>query len=239
MFEVMCISCESSEKRVFVKDEIKQKEIKFENEEILIRHLTVTCKRGKIKRKTLRKLEKITANEENVYTDSDSIKHLEKNKNNERVINHLPTASFKKWANLCGTSLSDTQFALVTENPDKAEKERIFKIASLVKLLNIYNCKDKNLADEILEKTGLCVTMADGIPFESVVIHTKDSLVFEDKRLGEKVYDLSIELPKKMKEFKNLPMERILENALKCERGEKIFKKNKLKIGSFYRQKTL
>ncbi len=237
MFEAICITGEER-KGFFEKEEIREKEISFDREEVLVREVTVKTKKGKIRRKTAKKLEKIYGNKENIYTSVDGIKHIEKNKNNERLMNYLPSVAFRKWANLNGISLADEEFALVVGEGDSKEKEKIFKIAACVKLMTIYGCSDSSLQEEILEKTGLSAKLSDGEIKERAVIYTGDGLAFFDGKTGSRAYDLFVELPSAMKEYSHLPMERVLENALKRADGEKHLKKNKLKIGGFYREQV-
>ena len=237
MFRVLCIVGKEGKTGLFGKCDISQQEIVFKNEGIVINELTVVTKKGKIKHKAMKKIRKIAESEENVYTDIEGIKGLEKNKNNGRVINYLAGVSFKKWANVNGFSLSEEPFAIVMGESDDEEKERIFKIAFLMKLVTIYNCKDKALADEILEKTGLCVKISDGEATENAIIYTGESLSFCNRVQRERVYDIRIDVPDRMKEYNHLPMERILENSLKNNDAEKVLKRNKLKISGFYREK--
>ncbi len=235
MFKVLCITAKEGENGFFIKDDFIRDEIIFEKNEILAEVVTLKTRKGKIKKKNIKKLEKLCEKEENIYTSIDSIKKFEKNKNNRKVINYLPLVSFKKWANINAVSLSDEEFAMVVGELDDEEKSLIIKIASLVKLLTIYNCKDESLSDEIMEKTGLCVKFSKEEIKENIVIYTKESLVIENRVTGEKIHDIRVSLPNEMKNYEELPMERILENSLKNENAEKIFKKNKLKIGGFYR----
>ncbi len=238
MFKVLCITGEEGKVSLFSKNDIFKKETSFQREQIYISEVTVKTRKGKVRKKTLKKLEKLCENEENVYTNLDSIKHLEKNKNNARVMNCLPSVALKKWANMNGISLSDEQFALVVGDLFEEEKKKIYKIASCVKLMTIYNCNDAAFADELLEKTGLCAKLSDEEIKEDVVIYTKDSLAFEDRRTGSRVYDVRLEALAEMKEYSYLPAERILENYIKSGDGEKIFKKNKFKISGFYRENS-
>ena len=147
---------------------------------VTVTKLTLLCG-DKIKKKMFNKLKNELNEFDYVISLSDRLKHFENKNEKTTLMTATPVISFKKCIELIKVNPKEEKFAVVVTQLTDKTREICIKLCKNMRFVCLYEKEDSDLAERILNDTGVCVTKGKYPEVsENVAIFIGDNLEIND-----------------------------------------------------------